>query len=68
MYISKIKFQKSDNITDLSPSLFSLYSEKIMSTVQDLGGVQIGDMNINNLRYADDTALIPDSNKNYRRF
>ena len=32
----------------LSPDFFSLYSEKIMSTVQDLEGVQIGDMNIKN--------------------
>ena len=32
-----------------------------MSTVQDLEGVQIGNMNINNLRYADDTALIANS-------
>ena len=32
----------------LSTDMFSLYSEKIMSTVQDLEGVQIGDMNINN--------------------
>ena len=47
----------------MSPDLFSLHSEQIMSTVQDLEGVQIGDMNINNLRYADDTALIADSNE-----
>ena len=47
----------------LSPDLFSLYSEKSMSTVKDLEGVNIGDMNINNMRYADDTALIADSNE-----
>ena len=47
----------------LSPNLFSLCSEKIMKTVQDLEGVQLGDMNINNLRYADDTALIANSNE-----
>ena len=51
----------------LSPDLFSLYSEKIMNTVQDLEGVQIGDMNINNLRYADDTALIADSNEKLQK-
>ena len=51
----------------LSPDLFSLYSEKIMSTVQDLEGVQIGDMNINNLRYADDTALIADFNEKLQK-
>ena len=32
----------------LSPDLFSLYSEKIMSTVKDMEGVEIRDMNINN--------------------
>ena len=49
------------------PDLFSLYNEKIMSTVQDLEGVQIGDVNINNLRYANDTALIVDSNENLQK-
>ena len=34
-----------------------------MSTVQDLEGVKIGDMNIKNLKYADDTALIANSNE-----
>ena len=38
-----------------------------MSTVQDLEGVQIGDMNINNLRYADDTALIADLNEKLQK-
>ena len=51
----------------LSSDLFSLYSEKIMSTVQDLEGVLIGDMNINNLRYADDTALIADSSEKLQK-
>ena len=47
--------------------IVSLYSEKIMSTVQDPEGIQIGDMNINNLRYADDTALIADSNEKLQK-
>ena len=51
----------------LSPDLFSLYSENILSTVQDLEGVQIGDMNKNNLRYADDTVLIADSNEKLQK-
>ena len=38
-----------------------------MSTVQDLEGVQIGDTNINNLRYADDTALIADSKEKLQK-
>ena len=46
----------------------SVYTvKKIMSTVQDLEGVQIGDMNINNLRYADDTTLIADSNEKLQK-
>ena len=42
----------------LSPNLFNLYTEKIFKEVIDRNGVNIGGMNINNLRYADDTALI----------
>ena len=51
----------------LSSDLFSLYSEKIMSTVHDLDGVHIGDMNIHSLRYADDTALIADSSEKLQK-
>ena len=51
----------------LSPDLFNLYSKTIMSTVQDLEGVQIGDMDISNLRYSDDTALIADSNEKLQK-
>ena len=43
----------------LSPSLFNLYLEFVMKGVQNLGsGVQMGNMSINNIRYADDTTLI----------
>ena len=42
----------------LSPSLFNLYTEKIFREVEDLNGVTINGININNLRYADDTALL----------
>ena len=42
----------------LSPSLFNLYTEKIFREVEDLNGVKINGININNLRYADDTALL----------
>ena len=38
-----------------------------MSTIQDLEGVQIGDVNINNLRYADDTTLSADSNEKLQK-
>ena len=48
----------------LSPCLFSLYAEYIM---QDAGlgeaqaGIKISRRNINNLRYADDTTLMAES-------
>ena len=41
-----------------SPDLFSLYSEIIIRSLDDLMGVSIGGHNINNLRYADDTVLL----------
>ena len=42
----------------LSPDLFSLYSEIIIRSLDDLKGVSIGGHSINNLRYADDTELL----------
>ena len=42
----------------LSPSLSDLYTEKIFKEVAERNGVSIGSMDINNLRYADDTALV----------
>ena len=41
----------------LSPSLFDLHTEKILIEVADRNGVNIGGVNISNLRCADDTAL-----------
>ena len=43
-----------------SPDLFSLYSE-IMRSLEGKKGFAIGGRNINNIRYADDTVLIADS-------
>ena len=45
----------------LSPKLFNLYTQQIFSQIEDLPGCKIGGMNINNLRYADDTALIAEN-------
>ena len=45
----------------LSPDLFSLYSESIMRSIENMPGLKIGGHNINNLRYADDTVLIKTS-------
>ena len=47
----------------LSPDLFSVYTEKIMRNIQNMPGIFINGHVINNLRYADDTALIA-SNEN----
>ena len=42
----------------LSPNLFNLYTENIFREVEDMKGVNIGGVNIINLRYADDTVLL----------
>ena len=36
----------------------NLYTEKIFREVEDMKGINIGGVNINNLRYADDTVLL----------
>ena len=45
----------------LSPNLFNLCTEKISREVEDMKGVNIGGVNISNLRYADDTILLAES-------
>ena len=48
----------------LSPCLFSLYAENIMQNSglhEAQAGIQIAGRNINNLRYADDTTLMAES-------
>ena len=45
----------------LSPYLFNIYTEFIFRNSDDLEGITINGHNINNLRYADDTALIAKS-------
>ena len=48
----------------LSPSLFNLYSEYIMRNArldETQAGIKIASRNINNLRYADDTTLMAES-------
>ena len=45
----------------LSPDLFNIYSEIIMRDLENLEGLKIGGQNLNNVRYADDTALVADS-------
>ena len=48
----------------LSPCFFNLYAERIMrnARLDELqAGIKIGGRNINNLRYANDTSLIAES-------
>ena len=47
----------------LSPDLCSLYSKVVMYALEYLEGISIGGRNVNNIRYADDTVLIADSEK-----
>ena len=52
----------------LSPDLFNLCSEMILSETEDMKGFIIGGQDINNLRYADDTVLIAESEKSCKTF
>ena len=45
----------------LSPVLFNLYSETILREIEDLNGFTISGHNVTNLRYANGTLLIADS-------
>ncbi len=42
----------------LSPCLFNLYTENIFGAMNTNKGIKIGGTTINNLRYADDTVLL----------
>ena len=45
----------------LSPDFFNLFSEKALSKIKISAGLQLGERNYNNLRYADDAALNADT-------
>ena len=50
----------------LSPYLFNLYTEHIMWNAEPQAGIKIARRNINNLRYADDTTLMAESEEELR--
>ena len=60
-------FQIGDEVCQgciLSPCLFNLYAEYLMSNTgleEAQAGIKIAGININNLRYADATTLLPES-------
>lgn len=45
----------------LSPDLFSLYGEIILREIKDIPGIAVNGHNVNNIRYADDTVLISET-------
>ena len=50
-----------------SPDLFNLYQKMIMRATINMAGIKVGGININNIRCADDTALITTSQVNLQR-
>ena len=47
--------------------LFNLYSEEALKKIKACDGVDLGGTNYNSLRYADDLALIADSEEKLQR-
>ena len=55
----------------MSPCLFNLYAEYIMRNAgldEVKAGIKISGRNISNLRYADDTTLMAESEEEVKRF
>ena len=46
-----------------SPTIFNLYTDKIFRHITNMKGINVGGKNYNNLRYADDTALLAGNEK-----
>ena len=54
----------------LSPCLFNFYAEYVMRNagLEEQAGIKIARRNINNLRYADDTTLMAESEEELKSF
>ena len=50
-----------------SPKLLNLYTKKIFHESNEIKGCVIGGHNVNNLRYADDTALLAESEEELQK-
>ena len=51
----------------LSPDLFSLHSQVVIDAMVNMEGVAVGELNINNIWYADDTVLIANTEDTLQR-
>ena len=51
----------------MSPDLFNYYSELILRELEKERGLRVGGQNIRNLRYADDTVLLAESQEDLQR-
>ena len=51
----------------MSPDLVNLYSEMILRNSENIQGLKTNGEKFNNLRYADDTVLIPESEQQLQR-
>ncbi|GFR73937.1 retrovirus-related Pol polyprotein from type-1 retrotransposable element R2, partial [Elysia marginata] len=45
----------------MSPAIFNLYTEYIFRTIDNIPGLTVGGIYINNLRYADDTVMLAEN-------
>ena len=61
MELFDLLFNAIKTRTCLSPDLLNFYSENILREISNIRGVVIGGYNLNNIRYADDTALIAEA-------